>query len=260
MKTKIKNQVKGVMNEIIESKFQKSLFDIFLTDDYFKSNDDENDLGPDLYSTYSKAIKRYPDLKVQLSTNLENQSVAQNNLKLAKKLYGDIINNPSNKELFKTMALLETIIIQTRCMLNAEVKLTLVNQKRGESETSYVVARAPFFNPENVKPEIRVYLGKTEELGSDLEQLSKDKSFMISAQTQIVQAMYEVMKEQNIFERIKKSSKIKVRELVSVTEADTTEDNHSHNSEILKRREMFDPYSPSKGPNPKPKTIRFLKL
>ena len=98
---------------------------------------------------------------------------------------------------FKQMSIFETKIIQARCILSTETKLTMINQKRGGSETSYVVARAPFYNPNNVKAEIRVYLGKSEEIGDDLDKLANNSKFMNNAEKLIVNAMIKIMENNN---------------------------------------------------------------
>lgn len=255
MKTKVKNQVKGVMSEIIESKFQKSLFDIFLANENIPF-DENMGVSPNFYSQYVGIIKSNPKANDLLSFITNNWKVMYKDLTYAKWVYQDIINNPANKELFETMALLETIIIQGRCLLNTDVKLTLLNQKRGESETSYIVARAPFYNPENVKAEIRAYLGKAEDLGSDLDKLSKDRSFMLYAQQQIVEAMREVINEQKIMERIKKSLKVRVKELVYALDDDS---NEPSSLEMKKKSiDRLDPYDPGKGISPPTKTLGLL--
>jgi hypothetical protein len=255
MKTKVKNQVKGVMSEIIENKFQKSLFDIFLANENIPF-DQNMGVSPNFYSQYVGIIKSNPKANDLLSFITSNCKVMYKDLTYAMGLYQNIISNPTNKELFETMALLETIIIQGRCMINTDVKLTLLNQKRGESETSYIVARAPFYNPENVKAEIRAYLGKAEDLGSDINKLSQDTSFMLFAQQQIVKAMSEVMNDQKIMERIKKSSKVKVNELVYELDGDS---NETSSIEMKKKSiNRLDPYNPGKGISPTPKTLGLL--
>jgi hypothetical protein len=226
---KEKNQIKGIMNELVESKFRKSIFEIFLSSENISMQavNEKSVVGEKRSSIYKQLI-------------------------YAKAAYSSIINNPANKELFNTMADLETVIVQARCLLASEVKLTFVNQKRGGSETSYVVARASFYNPENVKAEIRVYLGKTEEIGSDLIKLSKNTKFMDNAEKQIVLAMYEVMEKQSIVERIKKSSKIPVNKMVTAVSEEYL-DSIELDEEKPAKKEMKSPYNPGPGKNPKPK-------
>ena len=104
---------------------------------------------------------------------------------------------------------LETLIVQSRSIIGTVTKLSMINQNRGGSETSYIIARAPFFNPDNVKAEIRVYLGKTEEIGRTIEDLSKDTKFMDEAERQIVNAMKDVMEKRKVEVAIKKSVSVK---------------------------------------------------
>lgn len=143
-----KNQTKGIFTELIGNERKRNSFEIFLS-----------------------AGETIPPRSVRINKRAEINDI----LIESKNKYLQLIKN--NKKLFKKLASLETTIMQVRCILATEVKLTMINQKRGGSETSYVVARAPFFNPNNVKAEIRVYLGKTEEIGNDLEMLSMDSKF-----------------------------------------------------------------------------------
>jgi hypothetical protein len=162
------NRIKGIMAELIENKKKKSEFEIFLSTE---------EVSP-------KVLNEHSDLG-------KKRAAIYDILMEAKERYTQ--KTKANEKLFQELASLETTIIQARSILTAETKLTMINQKRGGSETSYVAARAPFFNPNNVKAEIRVYLGKSEEIGDDLEKLSKDSKFMKNAEKLIVNAMIEIM-------------------------------------------------------------------
>ncbi len=164
--------------------------------------------------------------------------------------YKDIIEDTNNIELFNRMKLLETKMIQARCLIDTNVKLSMINQKRGGSETSYIIARAPFYNPNNIKAEIRVYLGKTEEIGRSVEELSRDAKFMDSAEQQIISAMKEVM------DKIKIPVKASIKKSVSVKEfvtEDLTDEIHEKESEQMKKTDPRKFLHPGPGPNPKPK-------
>lgn len=177
------NRIKGIMAELIENKKKKSEFEIFLSTEEIspKVLNERSDLGR----------KRTAVYKV---------------LNDAKQKYAQLIS--THEPLFQEMASLETIIIQSRSILAAKTKLTMINQRRGGSETSYVVARALFFNPNNVKSEIRVYLGKSKEIGSDLEKLSNDAKFMNNAEKLIVDAMIEIMEAGGAAAKMKKKKNI----------------------------------------------------
>ena len=144
---------------------------------------------------------------------------------------------------------LETLIVQSRSIIGTVTKLSMINQNRGGSETSYIIARAPFFNPDNVKAEIRVYLGKTEEIGRTIEDLSKDTKFMDEAERQIVNAMKDVMEKRKVEVAIKKS--VSIKQLV--TNDGEAEEDVSVKPTNLREDPRLSPFKPGPGPNPKPK-------
>lgn len=165
-----KNQIKGIFTQLNETSTRKSVFSTFI----------ENE-------------------EIPVDVTLENSPIGNTRKRVFAELqklkaeYVDLIEDYKVKQLFARLERLETAIVQHRSVLATEVKLTLLNQKRGGSETSYVVARAPFYNPNNVKAEIRAYLGKAEDLGNDLVKLSNDPAFMKMAESEIVSSMEEYM-------------------------------------------------------------------
>jgi hypothetical protein len=179
-----KNQLKGVFTDLIETSTRKSAFTTFI---------ETEDISSDV--------------------TLENSEIGLIRKRVYKELqklkeeYIDLIKDPKVQELFARLEKLETAIVQHRSILVTDVKLTLLNQKRGGSETSYVVARAPFYNPNNVKAEIRAYLGKTEDLGTDLVKLSNDPEFMRRAELELISSMEEY---KIIIDTLPMSKKLKI--------------------------------------------------
>ena len=217
------NIIKGIMTDILETKDRKSAFDVFLE-------------GENINLKLLSGGGEVEQIRNQAFTNYL----------AAKNEYKNIINNPENNKLFNRMKELETLIVQSRSIISSPTKLSMINQKRGGSETSYIIARASFYNPDNVKAEIRVYLGKTEEIGRSVEELSRDTRFMDDAEKQIVKAMKEVMEKNQVQVGIKKSVKIMVTsEGEEVKEESKME---------IKKPKRENPYSPKPGVNPKPKS------
>ena len=227
------NQIKGVLTELVENKTRKSAFEIFLTTEEI----------PQAALTEKSSTG---------TTRLAIKDI----LFYAKQKYNQILQTNEYNLLFKEMANLETTIIQARCTLATEVKLTLVNQKRGGSETSYVVARSPFYNPDNVKAEIRVYLGRAEELGNNLEKLSNDHKFMKNAEQLIVSAMVEVMEKRGVLAGIKKSAG--VSKLVTAGEVEEEKSIESSSKKSGKAPKRVNPFSPKH--NVKSKSYSMLGL
>jgi hypothetical protein len=226
------NQLKGIMTELLETKGRKSAFQIFLESEKIDMN----------------------LLRGDSEIPLTRSSMFSNYL-LFKKEYKNIINDEAVKELFERMRLLETKMIQTRCMIDTVVKLGMINQKRGGSETSYIIARAPFYNPDNVKAEIRVYLGKTEEIGRTLEELSRDQKFMYDAEKQIVRAMKEVMDKVSVPSNVEIKKSVMVEELVSSEEGIMMEESDPN---VKKKKKIPSPYSPGPGKTTRPKGYGFF--
>ena len=217
------NIIKGIMTDILETKDRKSAFDVFLE-------------GENINLKLLSGGGEVEQIRNQAFTNYL----------AAKTEYKNIVNNPDNNKLFNRMKELETLIVQSRSIISSPTKLSMINQKRGGSETSYIIARASFYNPDNVKAEIRVYLGKTEEIGRSVEELSRETRFMDDAEKQIVKAMKEVMEKNQVQVGIKKSVKIMVT-------SDGEEVKEESKMEI-KKPKRENPYSPKPGVKSKPKS------
>ncbi len=224
------NIIKGIMTEILETKDKKSAFEVFLEGENINLGLLAG--GGKLEQIRNEAYTKYVNAKME---------------------YRSIVENPEHIKMFNRMKELETLIVQSRSLIGTTIKLSMINQKRGGSETSYIIARAPFFNPENVKAEIRVYLGKTEEIGRSIEELSNDSKFMEEAEIQIVNAMKEVMEKSRVEVAIKKSVSNKV--VVSLSDEDNEEDEVGSATQKTK---MKSPFQVGRGINPKPKSIGFI--
>lgn len=218
------------MTEILETKDKKSAFEVFLEGENINLSLLAG--GGKLEQIRNEAFTKYVNAKME---------------------YRSIVENPEHIKMFNRMKELETLIVQSRSLIGTTLKLSMINQKRGGSETSYIIARAPFFNPENVKAEIRVYLGKTEEIGRSIEELSNDSKFMEEAEIQIVNAMKEVMEKSRVEVAIKKSVSNKV--VVSLSDEYNEEDEVGSASQKTK---MKSPFQVGPGINPKPKSIGFI--
>jgi hypothetical protein len=215
------NIIKGIMTDILETKDRKSAFDVFLE-------------GENINLKSLSGGGEVEQIRNQVFTNYLS----------AKNEYKNIINSPGNIELFNRMKELETLIVQSRSIISSPIKLSMINQKRGGSETSYIIARASFYNPDNIKAEIRVYLGKTEEIGRSVEELSRDARFMDDAEKQIVNAMKEVMDKNQVQVGIKKSVKVLV----------TSEGEEVKEGSKMEKKKMKTPFQPGPGVNPNPKS------
>jgi len=229
-----RNQLKGIFTELIETSTRKSAFTSFIQTE---------DISSDV--TLEKS-----------EIGLKRKRIFEELLKL-KADYVDIIEDTRTLQIFARLARLETAIVQHRSMLDTEVKLTLLNQKRGGSETSYVVARASFYNPNNVKAEIRAYLGKAEDLGNDLVKLSNNPEFMKMAELALVTSMEEYMivadtlpvkKKEKVMSAVKTPVMLEVVANQDFEEQFEISDSKKKNLKSVRRN----PYQPGPGPNPRP--------
>ena len=218
-------QTKGIFTELLESDSKKSAFEMFLKSEYINVN----------------VLKGNSEIAT-------NRNKIFNDYTRYKDEYNEIFNDKANLEVFHKMRLLEILILQSRSILNTTVKLGLINQKRGGSETSYVIARSPFYNPDNVKAEIRVYLGKASEINRPIEELSRDLLFMEEAERQIVKAMNEVVERTKEKIGIKKSVKTRV---VVMSNGERVEEIIQETSDNNKKKH---PLSPGKFPKQNPKS------
>lgn len=113
--------------------------------------------------------------------------------------YEKLINDNQTQLLFNKLAELETRIIQLRCVVDTkEIKFSRGFQKKGVSETEFLIARAPFYIPNQVRSEIRVYIGKIHELG-DVKKKLKDADFLNEVEEIVVEAMIDRQKEERGF-------------------------------------------------------------
>ncbi len=227
-----KNQLKGIFTQLIETSTRKSAFTSFI---------ETEDISSDV--TLEKS-----------EIGLKRKKIFEE-LQRLKADYTNIIEDYKTLQIFVRLARLETAIVQHRSMLDTEVKLTLLNQKRGGSETSYVVARASFYNPNNVKAEIRAYLGKSEDLGNDLVKLSNDPEFMKMAELALVSSMEEymiVMDTLPVRKKEKVMSAVKVPVKILQVESEDIQHEDELNKKKVKKRT---PFRPGPRVNPKPKTL-----
>ncbi|MHA8072027.1 hypothetical protein V7S77_08915 [Aquirufa ecclesiirivi] len=90
---------------------------------------------------------------------------------------------------------LETIIINTQFILNLNFKISFLTQKKGLTKRTYLIAKAPFYLPDAVRQEARVYVRKnvTElyeiEDGDKIENYQSNELVMKNARAQLLSSM-----------------------------------------------------------------------
>jgi hypothetical protein len=154
--------LKSVFANIVETRERKALYDIFISDGIAATLD-------------AKRNHRPNDL-----TNNFNVWLAE---------YESIVHAPDFDSTLKRLRNLEVAILMYRSIVSTTISIGEMKLNRSGSEKSYAFVRAPFFAPDNVKNEIRVYMGTLEDLDKTIEELKKDTKFLDLCEQEVVKAM-----------------------------------------------------------------------
>ena len=125
-------------------------------------------------------------------------------LKEAKLFYKELYSNEDFVDFLDDLAAVETLILQYRSLygIKSNLKLGTLKRTKGGVEKSYIVARCPFYNPNTVKTEIKVYLGTTDKESRSIEELSKDSKFMLNACDEVYNGMKAIIEKQELFNSV----------------------------------------------------------
>lgn len=110
-----------------------------------------------------------------------------NELATAQNHYAKLIND--NREFLEKSMQFETLILQYRCQLSIIPKFNELKQKRKDGTITYLIARAPFYEPNIKRNEIKVYMGELKDFGKDLKQIERDPAVVTKAVYQLFQMM-----------------------------------------------------------------------
>jgi hypothetical protein len=154
--------LKSVFSNIVETRERKALYDIFISDGIATTIDAEKNKIP-------------LDLK--------------NNFKDWMDEFDSIVHDRDFNSTLQRLRNLEVAILMYRSLVSPSISIGEMKLNRGGSEKSYAFVRAPFFAPDNVKNEIRVYMGTMEELGKKIEDLRRDPRFLDKCEQEVVDAM-----------------------------------------------------------------------
>lgn len=179
------NISKGVVTELAEGFGKKSSFTVFMeVDDKLTYNPDK-----DIFRNKLQDFVYVDKRRLEILDRIQKRFVENKNQ------YGMITQGDEFQRMLTKLLDLETEMIQARCFLNIDIKLGITKRviKSGE-KVEYIIARAPFYRPGYVRSEITVYMGSTQELGSDLEKLKEDRLFISNADFELRSAMMKEMK------------------------------------------------------------------
>ena len=154
--------LKSVFANIVETRERKALFDIFISDGIATTVDAERNKFPH-------------DLK-----NKFNEWMSE---------FDNIVHDRVFDSTLKRLRNLEVAILMYRSIVSPTISIGEMKLNRNGSEKSYAFVRAPFFAPDNVKNEIRVYMGTLDELNKSIDELKKDTTFLERCEQEVVKAM-----------------------------------------------------------------------
>jgi hypothetical protein len=154
--------LKSVFANIVETRERKALYDIFISDG--------------IAATLDAKMNHRPD---DLTNNFNGWL----------KEFDSIVHAPDFDSTLKRLRNLEVAILMYRSIVSATISIGEMKLNRSGSEKSYAFVRAPFFAPDNVKNEIRVYMGTIEELNKSIDELKKDTTFLDRCEQEVVEAM-----------------------------------------------------------------------
>ena len=119
-------------------------------------------------------------------------------LKEAKLFYKELYTNEEFVNFLDDLAAVETLMLQYRSLYGIKGNLKLGTLKRTKDgvEKNYIVARCPFYNPNTVKTEIKVYLGTTDKESRSIEELMKDPKYMLKACDEVFKGMKVIIENQ----------------------------------------------------------------
>ncbi len=119
-------------------------------------------------------------------------------LKEAKLFYEELYTNEEFVNFLDDLADVETLILQYRSLygIKGNIKLGTLKRTKDGVEKNYIVARCPFYNPNTVKSEIKVYLGTTDKESRSIEELGKDSKYMLKACDEVFKGMKVIIENQ----------------------------------------------------------------
>jgi hypothetical protein len=116
----------------------------------------------------------------------------------ARKVWGEyksLIDSKEFVEMVNKAAQLELTLVQLAQMNDPELTIGTIKQDRGSEVVEYVIVRSPFIEPGKKRKEVRVYLGRLDEMKKSLAQLRKDPKFIEMARQKVLDEMTKVFKE-----------------------------------------------------------------
>ena len=110
--------------------------------------------------------------------------------------YDSMVHDPKFEVYLQRLRNLEIAILMYRSLASPTISIGEMKMNRGNSEKSYAYARAPFYAPDNIKNEIRVYMGSMDEYSRTIDQLRFDTNFLKKCEIELKKVMEQKLEEQ----------------------------------------------------------------
>ncbi len=110
--------------------------------------------------------------------------------------YDSMVHDPKFEVYLQRLRNLEIAILMYRSLASPIISIGEMKMNRGNSEKSYAYARAPFYAPDNIKNEIRVYMGSMDEYSRTIDQLRFDTNFLKKCEIELKKVMEQKLEEQ----------------------------------------------------------------
>jgi hypothetical protein len=110
--------------------------------------------------------------------------------------YKSIILDEEFQDKLQKLADLEYVILQKRCTLSEKIVLGVLKNERFGAQANYLIARAPFPHKDKKRDEMRVYLGRMDELNfKTVQDAYDDENFMSYARKTVKDEMLKILAE-----------------------------------------------------------------
>jgi len=110
--------------------------------------------------------------------------------------YDSMVHDAKFEIYLQRLRNLEIAILMYRSLAFPTISIGEMKMNRGNSEKSYAYARAPFYAPDNIKNEIRVYMGSMDEYSRTIDQLRFDTNFLNKCEIELKKVMEQKLEEQ----------------------------------------------------------------
>jgi hypothetical protein len=166
--------LRSVFTNIAEARERRAYYDVFLMDSLMiveevKSSKDKSWIDREqLLEGYEKWLKEYESM----------------------------VHDSKFEIYLQRLRNLEIAILMYRSLAFPTISIGEMKMNRGNSEKSYVFARAPFYAPDNIKNEIRVYMGSMDDYKKTIEELKFDTRFLDRCEIELKKAMEQKLDEQ----------------------------------------------------------------